>query len=138
MIVLAISSALRLFQVLMISDSWKILAFSNYSCHSDCDYESADRLKTSWEFHDSIFSIVLLDGLNNLRDQSLLCDVVFVSGSDEHRAHRAVLAAVSPFFRYLYYSIERLISFRIPLRLTIQGHVFNQFERELANNNSFP
>lgn len=65
------------------------------------DYESSDNKRRSWEFHDSIFSTVLLDGLNSMRAQNLLCDVVFISGSNEHRAHRAVLAAVSPFFKYI-------------------------------------
>jgi len=67
-----------------------------------CDYESRDSKRRSWEFRDSIFSTVLLDGLNNLRVRNLLCDVVFVAGTDEHGAHRAVLAAVSPFFRAMF------------------------------------
>lgn len=66
------------------------------------DYESSDNKRRSWEFHDSIFSTVLLDGLNSMRAQNLLCDVVFISGSNEHRAHRAVLAAVSPFFKAMF------------------------------------
>ena len=52
------------------------------------------------EYRDAVLPTVLLDGLNWMRCRGVMCDVMLVdSGGSEHPAHRAVLAALSPFFR---------------------------------------
>ena len=42
------------------------------------------------------------DVLNDLRIQSQLCDVVIKVGEDSYPAHRAVLAATSPYFQAMF------------------------------------
>ncbi|XP_078737922.1 kelch-like protein 28 [Lampetra fluviatilis] len=44
----------------------------------------------------------LLEGLNQLRQQRALCDVVLCAGAARCPAHRAVLASISPYFRAMF------------------------------------
>lgn len=49
--------------------------------------------------HVGVLPIVLLHSLNEMRSQKELCDVILCAGDGKFPAHKAVLAAVSPFFR---------------------------------------
>ena len=66
---------------------------------TDGDKDNEGQETDVWEFRDAVFPTVLMDGLNYLRTTGLLCDVILITGKDEHPAQRVVLAAVSPYFR---------------------------------------
>ncbi len=50
----------------------------------------------------NLHSEQLLHGLNELRQTSLLCDVVLKVGHQHFQAHRAVLASCSPYFKAMF------------------------------------
>ncbi len=55
---------------------------------------------SSMENTASIQSAVIQKGFFSLRDDNLLCDVELEADGKILKAHKALLAAVSPYFRY--------------------------------------
>ncbi|XP_046455212.1 kelch-like protein 3 [Daphnia pulex] len=75
---------------------------ANPSFDSSGDQDNGGQGTDVWDFRDAVFPTVLMDGLNYLRTSGLLCDVILITGNDEHPAQRVVLAAVSPYFRAMF------------------------------------
>lgn len=57
-----------------------------------------------------------LDALNQMRKQGVLCDVFLVAGGIEVPAHRALLAACSPYFRAMFTQFEESRRDRVTLQ----------------------
>lgn len=57
------------------------------------------RMSSVYKFHDGLHPICILQSLFELQNTGSLCDVTLVVNGDEIRAHKAVLASASPYFR---------------------------------------
>lgn len=53
-------------------------------------------------FSSNTYNNILLQGFNDLRTNSLLCDVTLIAGTSRFPVHRALLASCSPYFKNMF------------------------------------
>ena len=52
-----------------------------------------------YKFHDRLYPTCLLQNLFELQQSACLCDVTIDVNGEEIKAHKAILASASPYFR---------------------------------------
>ncbi|XP_072036185.1 kelch-like protein 15 [Amphiura filiformis] len=79
--------------------------YSDSNCDYDSDSDTPDeRDETVIIDTNTKYPTTLMSSLNNLRDESILCDITIKVGDKTFEAHKAILAATSGYFRTMFTS----------------------------------